>query len=118
MPTRIPTGVKSIVDASRQNGIDTSVLLNDLMDCFGGPIRLAQAIHQEFINAKPGSMVRTRTMEMIQRLVMANTQYELSNLKKPADMDDDELEREAERLLAKKELKSASEVKEDAEQDP
>lgn len=107
-PTQADNKGKIIVEASKQNGIDTSVLLNDLIDCFGGPFSLAKAIHQEFVTAKPGSMVRTRTIEIINRLVMANTQYELTNLKKPSDMDDEELEREAARLLAKKETTSAS----------
>jgi hypothetical protein len=104
-------GVRYLVaDAARENGIDTSVLLNDLIDCFGGPQRLARAMHAEFINAKPGSMVRTRTLEMIQRLVMANTQYELTNLRKPADMETDDIEREIQRLMSKKDVQGATET--------
>jgi hypothetical protein len=67
-------------------------------------------MHSEFVNAKPGSMVRTRTLEMIQRLVMANTQYELTNLKKPADMETEDIEREIQRLLSKKDTQSGTEA--------
>ena len=100
--SEVEAQIKDLMSSAQGNGIDTSVLLNDLIDCFGGPSKLARAMHAEFIAAKSGSMVRTRTLEMIQRLVMANTQYELSNLKKPADMDDEEIEAEISRLITRK----------------
>lgn len=95
------TEIKALLSGAKANAIDTSVLLSDLVDCFGGPSMLAKAIHQEFIHAKAGSMVRTRTMEMLTRLVQANTQMDLASLKKPSGMSDEELEREALRLLQK-----------------
>jgi len=107
---KMPAGVRNIIEDAKDNGIDTAVLLNDLIDCFGGPQRLAAAMHSEFVNAKPGSMVRTRTLEMIARLVSANTQYELTQLKKPSDMNDADLEDEIVRLLNKKELLGGKEA--------
>lgn len=110
----LPAEAKTLIAGAKANAIDTSVLLSDLIDCFGGPSMLAKAIHQEFICAKAGSMVRTRTMEMLTRLVLANTQMDLASLKKASDMDDDELEQQALRLLGKSQAQGLTNASKEA----
>ena len=98
---KIPPGVKKLLGDAKQNSIDSSVFLGDLIACWGGPFRLARDVYEEFQFQPKGSMQRARTMEMIQRLIMNNTQHELTNVRKPGDCTDAELELETEKLIAK-----------------
>ncbi len=88
---------KALADNPR--AIDSGMLLNALVECFGGPTRFAAEIFAEFKSASEGSLVRTKIIEMISRLTVVVTQQEIAKPKRGEDMDDDELVASATRLL-------------------
>lgn len=90
-PTEIPKGLARAL-AERKPGADSEILLNDLIEVWGGTRQLAMDIHKEFVKAAPGGMTRQRIIEMVQRLIITNTTHEIGKTYKPSDMDDDELE--------------------------
>jgi hypothetical protein len=95
---KLPATVKKAIVGGKFS-LDTGILLQDIIEAWGGPHRLAASMKEEFANAAPGSMVRTRTLEMIQRLVVQCTANEMTNVRKPADLSNEELEEEARRLI-------------------
>lgn len=85
--------------AANPRGIDSGMLLNSLIECFGGSTRFSAAIYAEFSTAKPGSLTRTKIIEMISRLTVVVTQQEIAKPKRGEDLDDDELMASAAHLL-------------------
>lgn len=120
MPTKpkkpqvnIPAAVRKIVISGSEGSIDTGILLREVVEMWGGPHKLAQSFFEEFQHAAKGSMVRTRTLEMISRLIVNSTAQELTNIKKPAAMEDSELMSELARLTGK--VTGGTEVPEEAD---
>jgi hypothetical protein len=72
--------------------IDSGSLLKHLMDIWGGPAALAASIHAEFQRAPAGGMVRKHIIELIQRLLIYNTQSGIDQVVRPADLDDAQLD--------------------------
>lgn len=88
----LPEGLaRALVD--RPSGMDSRELLNELTRCWGGTGKLALDIRQEFKNSPPGGMVRQRILEMLQRLIINNTEHELTNVVRPSEMSNEDLER-------------------------
>jgi hypothetical protein len=98
---KIPARVRKAITGTSDSVIDQKLLLSDILDCFGGTMQLAGAIYEEYQNAAPGSMVRTRTLEMIQRLVMANTAADLTDRRKASELSDEELEEIVTKFVSK-----------------
>jgi hypothetical protein len=46
-----------------KSAVDAGLLLSELMQCWGGPGRLARDMYQEFSAAPQGSMIRQRMPE-------------------------------------------------------
>jgi hypothetical protein len=90
----LPTAVGKILAGGKVTA-DSAALLSDLIDVWGGTKRLALDIHAEFQKAAAGGMTRQRILEMLQRLVITNTTHEITKIRNPGDMDDEELERVA-----------------------
>jgi len=87
----IPKGLaRALIE--RKASADSEALLNDLIDVWGGTRRLALDIHGEFQKAAAGGMTRQRILEMMQRLIMNNTNHEIGRSARPSDLTDDELE--------------------------
>jgi hypothetical protein len=99
-PVEIPTGVKRAV-AERKRGADSSALLNDLLEVWGGTRQFSLDVYAEYQKAAAGGMTRQRILEMMQRLVIMNTTHEVNRSTRPADLSDEELEAIAMRLLEK-----------------
>jgi hypothetical protein len=87
----IPKGLARAL-AERKQGADSEAMLNDLIEVWGGTRRLALDIHGEFQKAAAGGMTRQRILEMLQRLIMNNTNHEIGRSARPSDMTDEELE--------------------------
>jgi hypothetical protein len=95
-------------------GTDSAELLAAVVKSWGGVDRLAGDMFQEFKTAKPGSIVRSRIMEAVQRLIINNTNAGLSDVRQPSDMTNGELEGKAMELLKKiKEAEPDAEQQED-----
>lgn len=85
--------------AANPRGIDSGMLLNSLIECFGGSQRFSAAIFAEFSAAKEGSLTRTKIIEMISRLTVTVTQQEIAKPRRGEDMEDEELMASAARML-------------------
>ena len=59
--------------ATQGPGLDSAQLAKDIIEVFGGPRRLAEYMYEEFTNAKCNQQTRQRYLEMIQRLIITNT---------------------------------------------
>lgn len=78
---------------NRENkGTDSGALLAHLMQQWGGPEQLAADMFAEFRHATEGSMPRSRLLDLIQRLIINNTNNQVGAVKKPSDLDDKDLE--------------------------
>jgi hypothetical protein len=77
--------------AGSKPSTDSGALLASLIDRWGGTDRLAADIFGEFDAAPKGGMTRQRIIEMVQRLVINNTNNEIGKSRNPADMGDEEL---------------------------
>jgi hypothetical protein len=71
--------------------IDQHVFLLDLIECFGGPRKLAVAMHEEFQNAPRGGLARQKFLQMVQHLIISCTQSSQNRLGDPSQYNDDEL---------------------------
>jgi hypothetical protein len=80
-------------------GIDSGLLLKSLIDCWGGPVRFSRDIHQEFQDAKPGSLTRQRILEMMTRLTVQVTNQEIARPRPVSDMTDAELVAAASQIM-------------------
>lgn len=72
--------------------IDQEVFLADLIEVFGGPRRLAHAMHEEFQRASPGGLARQKLLQTIQHLIISTTQMNLTKVVQPGDLTDEDLE--------------------------
>lgn len=72
---------------------DANQLLLDVMERWGGTSRFADALYREFMDARPGSIIRQNILEMIQKLVVNNTNHQITRVEDPSVFDDDEIER-------------------------
>lgn len=87
--------------AERGPTTDSEVLLSDLTTLFGGPLKLAEVIRNEFLASNPGSTLRQRYLELITRIIVTNTTHEISRVVHPEDMSDEQLEALAEKYTRK-----------------
>ncbi len=85
LPDRV---IKAI--AQVDSSFDSQKLLEAIIHHFGGPEKFAFQIVQEFKAAGPGTLVRQRILEMVNRLTM-NVSASSPPSKNAGDMDDDEL---------------------------
>ena len=86
-----PQNLARTLARATQDDTDTLVFMKDLFECWGGSKRLAMDVHAEFQRAAPGGVTRARILEMIQRLVIVNTQQDLAKPVSPTDLTDEEL---------------------------
>jgi hypothetical protein len=86
-------GIKSLL-SQRRLGNDANQLLNDIMDRWGGPKSFAESLYREFLAANEGSLIRQNILEMIQKLVVNNTNHNITRIVDPSDLDDEEIEGE------------------------
>lgn len=87
----IPAGLQRAL-ATRKASADSEALLTDLIDVWGGTRQLALDLHVEFQSAQKGGMTRQRILEMLQRLIINNTDKQIGSSLAPSDMTDDELD--------------------------
>jgi hypothetical protein len=86
----LPAAVAKVLAGSKPS-TDSGALLASLIDRWGGTDRLAADICDEFSAAPKGGMTRQRIIEMVQRLVINNTNNEIGKTRNPSDMSDEEL---------------------------
>jgi hypothetical protein len=87
----LPKSVSAALSGQKA-AIDSASLLSNLIEVWGGPARLAADIFDEFGRAPEGGQTRQRILEMMQRLIINNTERDLTNTVKPSDLSDAELE--------------------------
>jgi hypothetical protein len=87
----VPTAIRRLI-VEGGAGVDSGRLLSDLIEAWGGSTRLAQDIVSEFNRASPGGATRQKILEMIQRLIVINTQNEIARPAAPGEMTNEELE--------------------------
>lgn len=88
----LPKGLQNAL-ADRQNATDSAAFLSDMIDIWGGPRALAQDVYTEYKAAHEGSMTRQRLLEMLSRLIQNTTSLGMSQVTRPSDMSDEDLER-------------------------
>ena len=93
-------GIKDLLSA-RRLGHDANQLLVDIMTRWGGTRAFADALFEEFQAANPGSLIRQNLLEMIQKLVVNNTNHNITRIVNPTDLDDEEIEGELNAMIAK-----------------
>ncbi len=86
----LPAAVAKVLAGHKPN-TDSGALLASLIERWGGTDRLAADIHSEFQAAAKGGMTRQRIIEMVQRLIINNTNNEIGKGRNPSDMSDEEL---------------------------
>ena len=86
--------------AKDEINFDSAELLSLIVEHWGGPARLAADLRQDYLEAKPGSMTRQRIVEMISRLTVQVTQQGAARPFDPGVMSDEDIYKEAERLLS------------------
>ena len=89
--TRLATALHKALRGSK-SAVDAGLLLDELMQCWGGPARLARDMYGEFESAPKGSMIRQRLLEAIQRLIVQATDRDMGKVQRPEDMTDSDLE--------------------------
>jgi hypothetical protein len=72
--------------------VDTAALLTEIIDVWGGARNIALDMKLNYESSPKGSVVRQRTMDTIQRLIIQNTASELSRPKNPEDLDEADLD--------------------------
>ena len=82
-------------------GVDSEELLREVLEEWGGARSLAQDMKASHDSAPPGSMIRQRYMEMIQRLIINNTKEDMASVIEPSELSDDELFRLARSLVGR-----------------
>lgn len=90
--------IKELLSA-RRLGHDANQLLVDIMDRWGGTRKFADDLFTEFQHAKPGSLIRQNLLEMIQKLIVNNTNHNITKIANPSDLEDDEIEAEMNALM-------------------
>jgi hypothetical protein len=95
---RVASALRVLGMSSR---VDAGQLLSDIIDTWGGTKKLANEIKLAYDAAPPGSMVRQRFFEMIQRLIINNTDRDISKDIDPSEFSDAELAEAATGLLNK-----------------
>jgi hypothetical protein len=86
---------------TRHLGNDSNELLVQIMEQWGGPREFARNMWVEFSAAKPGSLIRQNLLEMIQKLVVNNTNHSITQTVNPTDLDDEDIDRELDAMLAR-----------------
>jgi hypothetical protein len=104
------TGDKAIREAltTRRLGHDSNELLLQIMDVWGGPAQFARELLTEFHAAKPGSLIRQNILEMIQKLVVNNTNHAITKVIDPADLDDEDIDRELDGMFERAKEQTAA----------
>lgn len=72
--------------------IDQHVFLLDLIECFGGPRKLAVSMHAEFQNAPRGGLARQKFLQMVQHLIISCTASNMTRVLDPSAMQDAEID--------------------------
>jgi hypothetical protein len=96
----MPEGLGKALTSSKRNA-DSDQLLKDLIEVWGGTRQLAFDLFNEFQNAPMGGMSRQRILEMVQRLIINNTNHDIGKIDKPSDMSDEDLDRIALEYMGK-----------------
>src|SRR5262245_64640005 len=87
--------------AQRRIAHDANQLLIDVMDRWGGTRQFADALYSEFMAANPGSLIRQNILEMIQKLVVNNTNHQHTRVEDVTVFDDDEIQRRIDSSVAR-----------------
>ncbi len=83
--------IKSILTARRQ-GYDANQLLLDILDRWGGTRQFASELFSVFKDPDATPYTKQNILDMIQKLVVNNTNHNITKLQDPGDLDDEELE--------------------------
>lgn len=89
--TELPSIVRDTIKGTK-SPVDSSNLLAELIEIWGGPRHLARSIYEEFMAAQQGGMTRQRILEMLQRLVINVTTDDTKRPLNPAQYSTEELE--------------------------
>jgi hypothetical protein len=81
--------------------VDSGQLLKDLMDRWGGTERFARDLVGEYREAKQGSLVRQKVLEMVQKLVVTNTVHQINQAERPEDLDTADIDARLQSLIAR-----------------
>ncbi len=84
-------GIRELLGVKSQ-AADANQLLIGIMERWGGVRAFAEALHTEFCHARPGSLIRQNILEMIQKLVVNNTNHGVTKVDKPSDLEDEDIE--------------------------
>jgi hypothetical protein len=103
MPTVKRSDIKQVSDAlaGKKTGVDSSKLLNDLMERWGGTEKFAKDVAFEFDKAMPGSLQRQKILEMVQKLVVTNSIHAFNPPERPEDLEDDEIQERLDYYIAR-----------------
>lgn len=77
---------------TKRLALDANQLLCSIMEKWGGPAQFAHDLYTEFQSARPGSLIRQNILETIQKLVVNNTNHNITQVVNPTDLDDDEID--------------------------
>lgn len=99
-PMPSPDAMREAI-AATGNGVDSGMLLNSLIECWGGAGAFARDIFSEYQQGKPGGLTRQKILEMVSRLTIVVTNQQIARPRKPEDMTDDELAAVAAALLGR-----------------
>jgi hypothetical protein len=119
MPETVNTAAKKVSDllaGKRRGKVDSSKLLNDLMERWGGTERFAQDVVGEFGAAKEGTFTRQKILEMVQKLIVTNSVHNLSPPERPEDLEDDEIQERLDHYIAR--VAAGVAAKQDADSAP
>lgn len=95
---KLTRDVRNLIDG-KGSTIDQGVFLQELMDVFGGPRQLAIAMHQEYMEAQPGGLARQKLLQTIQHLIISTTQFNMTKVRDPSKMSDEDLDKLASEYL-------------------
>jgi hypothetical protein len=96
---KVYDGVRALLQDSTL--VSSEQLLGDIIQEWGGTKRLARDIKAAFDEAPEGSMIRQRFFEMLQRLIISNTDRDISREIDPSEFSDEELTTAAEGVLGR-----------------
>lgn len=87
--------------AGDDRSVDSGMLLNAIIENWGGYQAFSRDIFSEYQAMKPGAMGRQKILEMVNRLTIVVTSQEIAKPRSPGDMTDEELATTARRYMAK-----------------
>ncbi len=96
---RIPDGVKKAIAQGAEAPRMEDVVAH-FFHAVGGPRAFARVLHEEFMSAKPGSLIRSRVLDMVLRSLKFSNER-APNLGDLSLMGDEDLARAAEEIMGR-----------------